>query len=283
VRGRRKFSVMFDKELSPLYGWMFPEGNGRVNIGICVDADAAGQHHANERRKPQRDLRPTFAAFLQRHYADRLGHATQMGKWKGHPISYTTWVSDCTTPGALYLGEGARITHNATGEGIYQAMQSGVYAADAIADVQLQGTDKTRAWQTYLARNRKKLTASFVVGHALRGIMRTPLLDWVALAYNNSAVRRRSSRSARPITADAKRDPIPLRSPDAITDAANRLDVRRRARAIDLLTQIGDVHVHDVRARIEVVFEHVLEERAARDRLALRFHQIAEQRELLLR
>ena len=40
-----------------------------------------------------------------------------------------------STPNSRYLGEAARITHNATGEGIYQAMQSGAFAADAVSRV----------------------------------------------------------------------------------------------------------------------------------------------------
>ena len=122
--------MIFDKELAPLYGWMFPETNDRVNIGICVD----GQDESGE--KSTKNLRTTFEGFLERHYGERLATAAkQLGKWKGHPIVYTTWIGTMTRPGALYLGEAARITHNATGEGISQAMESGVFAADAVASV----------------------------------------------------------------------------------------------------------------------------------------------------
>ena len=115
--------MIFDQEVAPLYGWMFPETNERVNIGICVD----GQDESGE--KSGKNLRSTFEGFLERHYGKRLAAARQVGKWKGHPIVYTTWIGNMTRPGALYLGEAARITHNATGEGIAQAMESGVFAA----------------------------------------------------------------------------------------------------------------------------------------------------------
>jgi flavin-dependent dehydrogenase len=84
----------------------------------------------------------------------------------------------------LFLGEAARITHNATGEGIFQAMQSGIYAADAIADV-LGGKAEQEAWRHYTWQCRRRFTAGFVVGHILRGAIKTPLLDGVALAYNS--------------------------------------------------------------------------------------------------
>lgn len=175
--------MIFDKNIAPLYGWMFPEGPGRVNIGICMDGEDA------DGNKTQRNVREVFQKFLDDHFADRLKTARQIGKWKGHPISYTTWISNCTHEGMLYLGEGARITHNATGEGIYQAMQSGVYAADAVKAV-LGGADEQKEWERYLWQNRKKFTASFLVGHALRGLIRSPVLDWVAMAYNSPAVRK---------------------------------------------------------------------------------------------
>lgn len=174
--------MIFDKNLSPLYGWMFPETNERVNIGICMDGEENG-------KKTTRNVRDVFNQFLQDHYADRLRKARQIGKFKGHPISYTTWIRDCTTPGALYLGEGARMTHNATGEGIFHAMQSGIYGADAIAAV-TSGTTEAAAWNHYLWQVRKRFTFGFVMGHVLRGALKTPLFDLIATGYNSPAVRK---------------------------------------------------------------------------------------------
>src|SRR5262249_53422838 len=45
--------MIFDKTLLPLYGWLFPEAEGRVNIGICVDAARAREN-----------LRDVFQRFL---------------------------------------------------------------------------------------------------------------------------------------------------------------------------------------------------------------------------
>jgi geranylgeranyl reductase family protein len=175
--------MVFDRNLAPLYGWMFPEDGERVNIGICMDGEDAGG------AKTTRNVRDVFQRFLDDHYADRLRGARQVGRLKGHPISYTTWVDHTHAPGVLYLGEAARITHNATGEGIFQAMQSGLYAAEAIASV-IQGE---RSWDAAMLRYtracRRRFTASFAVGHAVRALVRTPLLDGIAALYNNPAVR----------------------------------------------------------------------------------------------
>ncbi len=179
-----QLEMIFDKDLAPLYGWLFPESNTRVNIGICVDGqDEDGQ-------KTTRNLRETFERFLQKHYGEQLKTARQVGKLKGHPIVYSTWVGHVHSPGALFLGEAARITHNATGEGISQAMQSGVYAAEALSRVLVKGERESKAWAWYLNQHRKKFTSSFIAGHMLRGIVDSPFLDHVADMYNNPLVRK---------------------------------------------------------------------------------------------
>ena len=176
--------MIFDRALSPLYGWMFPEADDRVNIGICMDGELP------DGTKQPRSVRTVFERFLDDHYRDRIRTARQVGRWKGHPIAYTTWIDRCTAPGALYLGESARITHNATGEGIYQAMQSGVFASDAIADVTSAKVSERESWRRYVWQCRRRFTAGFLGGHLLRGVLQTPLLDAVSIGYNDPRVRR---------------------------------------------------------------------------------------------
>jgi len=186
-----QLELTFDRRVSPLYGWLFPEGDGRVNIGICLDRGARTSNHSS---RPQRDLRETFRDFVADHYGDRLRNARQVGKLKGHPIAYTTWIAHNAAPGVLYAGECARVTHHATGEGISQAMQSGIYAAEAVAAVVRQGHSERVAWRRYTTRHRRHFTAGFVAGHLLRTVVRTPALDALAIAYNRPVVQRRLVR-----------------------------------------------------------------------------------------
>lgn len=175
--------MIFDRRLAPLYGWLFPESESRVNIGICVDGGE---------RKP--DLRRLFQEFLDEHFRNRLRVGRQMGKWRGHPISYTTWVGRPCAPGMLMTGEAMRLTDPATGEGISQAMRSGLHAADALADV-LQGkTDEEVAWRRYTWRLRARFTPGFLLAHMVRAAVRTPLLDWVTLVHSHPAATRWATR-----------------------------------------------------------------------------------------
>jgi geranylgeranyl reductase family protein len=175
--------MIFDKNLSPLYGWLFPEGPNRVNIGICIDGEDA------DGKKTSRNVREVFDQFLRDQFTDRLPKARQIGKFKGHPISYTTWVRDLVDDGALYLGEGGRMTHNATGEGIFHAMQSGCYAAEALSEI-FAGASEKKAFDRYTWRCRQRFTTGFLMGHVLRGLLKTPILDWTATIYGSETVRR---------------------------------------------------------------------------------------------
>jgi len=178
-----RLDMVFDRALTPLYGWLFPETSTRVNIGICIDAqDEYG-------RKVPRDLRATFRAFLDRQYGELLSRARQVGRWKGHPIVHTTWIDRVARPGALLVGESARLTHHATGEGISQAMQSGVFAAEAIARLMRGEVTEREAWRGYLWALRRRFTAGFAAGHLLRSVVDSAMLDGVARLYNDDAFR----------------------------------------------------------------------------------------------
>ena len=179
-----RLDMVFDAELSPLYGWLFPETDTRVNIGICVDAqDEYG-------RKVPRDLRAVFRRFLDRHYGGELRTAKQVGALKGHPIVHTTWIANVTRPGALLIGEAARLTHNGTGEGISQAMRSGVDAAAAVARVVRGQASEVAAWRGYQRSLRRRFTAGFAAGHLLRELVADGMLDRLARTYNSESFQR---------------------------------------------------------------------------------------------
>jgi len=152
----------------PCYGWLFPESETRVNIGITYDDD--------EKAKNARVL---FRDFLDRHFKERLARARQVGSFKGHPIVYCYRPRNLTSPGRIVIGEAGRMTHPATGEGIYQAMRSGVLAAEAIASILAKRASEARAFAAYERCAIRQFTPSFWAGAAFRGLLHTPLFDLV--------------------------------------------------------------------------------------------------------
>jgi flavin-dependent dehydrogenase len=161
--------MYWDKMLTPYYGWLFPESERRVNIGITYEEDGA-RMNARER----------FRVFLDKHFESRLRGAKQIGSWKGHPILYAYSLGRLGSPGRFVVGEAGRMTHPATGEGISQAMRSGMFAADALRDIMLCGRSESLALREYERKCARAFLPSFWVGRAFRQFIRTPVLDWVA-------------------------------------------------------------------------------------------------------
>ncbi len=186
---RHTMDMIFDKNLSPLYGWLFPESHTRVNIGICID----GQDQDGSKAK--RSVREVFDQFLKDHYSEPLKRARQVGRFKGHPIVYTTWIANTYAPGRLTIGKAARVTHHVTGEGIFQAMQTGVFAGDAVASILRDGVSEQRAFERYEWKLRARFVPGFVLGHGLRALMKTSVLDRLADLYANDTVRALVTRT----------------------------------------------------------------------------------------
>jgi menaquinone-9 beta-reductase len=175
--------MVFDPMVLPLYGWLFPEGGGRVNIGVTYE-DRDGTKNARE----------MFQRLLDKHYAQRLAHARPIGDWKGHPIAYSYRIERLTSPGRIVIGESGLLTHPATAEGIYQGMRSGMMAAETLRDVLLRGTNEAAAFDVYERRCRKTFRASFFCGGMFRLLLKTPLIDLIVRAGRRPLVRRTAAR-----------------------------------------------------------------------------------------
>ena len=165
--------MVFDDLVSPYYGWLFPEGPTRVNIGICYE-DAGHTKNARE----------LFEAFLAKQYGARIARGRQIGAWKGHPISYSLTVGKLTSPGRIVVGEAGRMTHPATAEGIYQGMRSGMLAAQALRDILLGGVAAEQALRAYEAACRQAFALSFRSAALWRRLVSSGGLDLLARTMN---------------------------------------------------------------------------------------------------
>ena len=175
--------MIYDPETVPYYGWLFPESETRVNIGITYE-DPNGKRNA-------RDL---FASFLDRQYKHRLSNATQVGAWKGHPVAYSYDIEGLTSPGRFVIGESGLLTHPATAEGIYQGMKSGMLAAESVRDILVRGIPEATAFSEYQRNVKTTFRASFLGGGVFRKLVRTPLLDWLVAASEQPLVKSATAR-----------------------------------------------------------------------------------------
>jgi flavin-dependent dehydrogenase len=175
--------MIWDDLVLPCYGWLFPETDTRVNIGITYDDE-----------RNEKNARDLFERFLDRHYRERLAHATGLRAWRGFPIVYRYRRGPLASPGRLVAGEAGRLAHPATGEGISQGMDSALYAADAIADVLAGRSAEADALRRYERRCRRRFLPSFWLGGLFRGALRTPLLDAIVAASGRPALQRAAAR-----------------------------------------------------------------------------------------
>lgn len=171
--------MIFDRMVEPYYGWLFPENETRVNIGICYEDPEGGKKNARE----------LFQKFLDVHYKDRLKDATQVGAWKGHPVFWSYEIEKLTRPGAVVIGESGLMTHPATAEGIYQGMKSGMLGAEAIADILSGRFREPQAFEEYEKRCNKAFRLSFLGGGVFRRLIRTNALDWMIKAGEQPAIQ----------------------------------------------------------------------------------------------
>lgn len=115
--------VYFDEGLLPGYGWVFPIGESRVNIGV-------GIFDHDKYKQMRKGMRAHFGEFVER-VAERFPVEVEPDSIKGWPIP--CWVSgESRVVNDVYLvGDAGRLVEKQTGAGIHDAMVTGMLAAQA--------------------------------------------------------------------------------------------------------------------------------------------------------
>jgi geranylgeranyl reductase family protein len=170
--------MVFDRAVTPGYGWLFPESATRVNIGICYEDPGLA-----------RNARTVFDGFLDRQYGLRLRDAQAVGRLRGHPITYAFSVGRLWSPGRVVVGEAGRLVHPGTAEGISQALRSGLFAAEALASVLCGHAAEGSALDAYERRCRRAFDLSFRSAALWRVAIGSSLTDWVVAAMERPALR----------------------------------------------------------------------------------------------
>ena len=151
--------LAFQGDQLPGYGWVFPLGDGRVNIGLG---------YVNSYKKWQQinatQLLGEFLATLPAEWElppiDELKKSKGLQAWR-LPMGFTAWPP--WRPGVLFAGDSLGAARPASGAGISKALQSGLAAGEcAIAALTNSGPDDftnyaqriTEAWGKEYRRGR---------------------------------------------------------------------------------------------------------------------------------
>ncbi len=142
------------------YGWIFPLGDGQVNIGVGTLATA--------RRPAEMALRP-----LMEFYADERREEFALHGDLRAPTSALLpmggAVSNVAGPNWALIGDAAACVNPLNGEGIDYGLESGRLVVDLIED----GADLASAWPTLL---REHYGEAFSIARRLAGLVTVPRL-----------------------------------------------------------------------------------------------------------
>ncbi len=122
----RDLFVWFEPDLLPGYAWSFPLPDGRANVGFGIQRGGKVVH--------VRDMKAIWPELLTRpHIRDVLGAgARPEAPHRAWPIPARIDTIRLTAGRALFVGDAAAATDPMTGEGIAQALLTGVLAAEAV-------------------------------------------------------------------------------------------------------------------------------------------------------
>lgn len=119
------------------YGWVFPLGDGRANVGLGFIA--------GEGEEDARDVRAAFARFVgPMSPAAPLLAGARFEEAKAWPIPLGWYVGPRSAPGVLLAGDAAGLASPLSGSGIDHAVRSGALAG-ATALRMLGGDERARA------------------------------------------------------------------------------------------------------------------------------------------
>ncbi len=124
--GDGRLWVDFEADILPGYVWVFPLPDGRANVGFGV--------LRGDRGRTGRDLKALWPALLERPAVRRaLGaNAVPAEGVRAWPIP-TRYAPDSLVQGrVLFAGDAARVVDPMTGEGIAQALETGMLATAAV-------------------------------------------------------------------------------------------------------------------------------------------------------
>ena len=127
--------VLWHKKLSRGYGWIFPCPNGVFNIGVgLAHSHAAGKD--GREVMAEANLRQMFDSFCEIYEpaAELMRSGERIGPLKGAPLRCSLEGARYSRPGLLVTGEAAGATYAFTGEGIGKALETGILAAETIAE-----------------------------------------------------------------------------------------------------------------------------------------------------
>ncbi len=127
----RQLWVWFEPDLLPGYAWSFPLSDGRANVGFAIRRSELRREGRIERVQAMKDAWPALLA--RPHIREVLGpDARPEAPHRAWPIPARVEATELSSGRALFAGDAACAADPLTGEGIAQALATGILAGRAI-------------------------------------------------------------------------------------------------------------------------------------------------------
>ena len=123
-RGVNAYLFYLSRDISPGYAWAFPCPDGTLNVGVIYF----------EARKPDKDLHELLRVFIRKTARGILDGADFIGRPRGFQLRTGLRREPNYADRVLLVGENVSCTYDLSGEGIGKAMESGILAAETLAD-----------------------------------------------------------------------------------------------------------------------------------------------------
>ncbi len=144
----------FDEKLTPGYGWIFPVSEKKANVGIMILNDYS----------PTKDIKKYYDEFIKTNDIARakLKKAKMIkGTYRGCMLPLGSFPSLRHKNNVMLIGDAGSLIDPVTGEGIFYALASGAFAAEAIkksmsksgksaAEIYQKILDKNFKWKKYI-------------------------------------------------------------------------------------------------------------------------------------
>ena len=165
-----RMEIHFLQSLIPGYAWIFPMGEGRVNVGIGT--------YTRRVRRGEVPLRQALSRFATDPTAmqESLAQTEPVGPMRGHPLRTRLGATRTHDERILVVGDAAGLVSPLSGEGIAPAMESGLLAAAHVLRGLETGDFSASALSAYSRALESRYGADQRAARVLRLLLSSPAL-----------------------------------------------------------------------------------------------------------
>ena len=166
-------------DVLPGYGWIFPMGNGVVNVGLGMLSTSEAFQTTDYKDLMKRWLDATPAEW-------GLREENRLGPIRGAALPMGFDRKPAYARGLLLVGDAGGMVNPFNGEGIDYALEEAEIAADAIAEAHARGIGSPaaeRALEGYASHLQRSFGGYFRLGHIFAKLIGNPKVMHLCIKY----------------------------------------------------------------------------------------------------